>query len=90
MQEEDRVLKGFIWKPRDRPKSKEEIIPQLAKAEQKPAAAKKLDKKSTPAKSAPAKSTPSKANPAKRTEPNAPANLVPKKATKTAAKNIQN
>jgi hypothetical protein len=90
LQEEDRVLKGFIWKPRDRPKSKEEIIPQLAKAEQKPAAAKKLDKKSTPAKSAPAKSTSSKANPAKRTEPNAPANVVPKKAIKTAAKNIQN
>ena len=31
LKEDDRVLKGFIWKPRDRPKSKEEIIPQLAK-----------------------------------------------------------
>ena len=26
LKEEDRVLKGFIWKPRDRPKSKDEII----------------------------------------------------------------
>lgn len=90
LQEEDRVLKGFIWKPRDRPKSKEEIIPQLAKAEQKPAAAKKSEKKSTPAKSAPAKSTTPKANPSKKTEPNAAVKVVPKAATKTAAKNIQN
>ena len=90
LQEEDRVLKGFIWKPRDRPKSKEEIIPQLAKAEQKPAAAKKSEKKSTPAKSAPAKSTTPKANPLKKTEPNAAVKVVPKAATKTAAKNIQN
>lgn len=30
LKEEQRVLKGFIWKPRDRPKSKEEIIPSLA------------------------------------------------------------
>lgn len=29
LKEEQRVLKGFIWKPRDRPKSKEEIIPSL-------------------------------------------------------------
>lgn len=35
LREEEKVLKGFIWKPRDRPKSKEEIIPQLAKAEKK-------------------------------------------------------
>jgi len=94
LKEEDRVLKGFIWKPRDRPKSKEEIIPQLAKAEQKPAAAKKSDKKGTPAKSAPAKSTPSKANPAKTTEQNtpvkAPAKVVPKTAVKTVPKTTQN
>ena len=90
LQEEDRVLKGFIWKPRDRPKSKEEIIPQLAKAEQKPAATKKSNKKSTPAKSAPAKSTPSKANPSKKTEQSTPAKVVPKAAVKTASKNIQN
>ena len=31
LKDDDKVLKGFIWKPRDRPKSKEEIIPQLAK-----------------------------------------------------------
>jgi len=94
LKEEDRVLKGFIWKPRDRPKSKEEIIPQLAKAEQKPAAAKKSDKKSTPAKSAPAKRTPSKANPAKKSEQDAPvktpAKVVPKTAVKTVAKTNQN
>jgi len=94
LKEEDRVLKGFIWKPRDRPKSKEEIIPQLAKAEQKPAAAKKSDKKGTPAKSAPAKSTPSKANPAKTTEQNtpvkAPTKVVPKTAVKTVPKTTQN
>lgn len=29
LKEEDRVLKGFIWKPRDRPKSKEEILQQV-------------------------------------------------------------
>ena len=90
LKEEDRVLKGFIWKPRDRPKSKEEIIPQLAKAEQKPAATKKSNKKSTPAKSVPAKSTPSKANPSKKTEQSTPATVVPKAAVKTASKNIQN
>jgi hypothetical protein len=93
LKEEERVLKGFIWKPRDRPKSKEEIIPQLM-AEQKPVAAKKSAKKSTPAKSAPTKSTPSKANPAKRTEQNtpvkAPAIVVPKTAVKTVSKTSQN
>jgi lipopolysaccharide export system protein LptA len=35
LKEEDRVLKGFIWKPRDRPKSKDEIIPKLVKKEEK-------------------------------------------------------
>ena len=28
------ILKGFIWKPKDRPQSKEEIIPSLAKKRQ--------------------------------------------------------
>jgi hypothetical protein len=94
LQEEDRVLKGFIWKPRDRPKSKEEIIPQLGKDEQKPAKAKKSDKKSTPAKSAPSKSKPSKTDPSKSTEQKVPvkasAKVVPKPVEKTAPKNIQN
>lgn len=45
IKEEQKVLKGFIWKPRDRPKSKEEIIPQLVKVEKKAELAKK-----TPAK----------------------------------------
>jgi lipopolysaccharide export system protein LptA len=94
LQEEDRVLKGFIWKPRDRPKSKEEIIPQLGKDEQKPAKAKKSDKKSTPAKSTPSKSKPSKTDPSKSTEQKVPvkasAKVVPKPVEKTAPKNIQN
>ncbi|WP_411273775.1 OstA-like protein [Daejeonella sp.] len=53
--EEDKILKGFIWKPKDRPKSKEEIIPQLAKKEKPKAAAKAVPVKTTPAKTAPAK-----------------------------------
>jgi hypothetical protein len=59
LQEEDRVLKGFIWKPRDRPKSKEEIIPQLAEEKAKPAK-NKSEKKTVPAKSAPVKTIPGK------------------------------
>lgn len=90
LKEEDRVLKGFIWKPRDRPKSKEEIIPQLGNDEEKPAAAKKTDKKSTPVKSVPAKATPTKTDPAKNTEQKAPAKVVPKAVAKPALKNIQN
>jgi hypothetical protein len=35
LKEEEKVLKGFIWKPRDRPKSKDEIIPKLVKKEEK-------------------------------------------------------
>jgi len=49
LKEEEKVLKGFIWKPRDRPKSKEEIIPQLAKEGKKSDVAKKVPAK-TPAK----------------------------------------
>ena len=48
------VLEGFIWKPNDRPKSKEEIIPTLAKP-----------KASSKPKTAPAKPTPKK-QPAKK------------------------
>jgi lipopolysaccharide export system protein LptA len=29
MKEEDKILQGFVWKPKDRPKSPEEIIPSL-------------------------------------------------------------
>lgn len=89
LREEDRVLKGFIWKPRDRPKSKEEIIPQLGQEESNPVAAKKSDKKSTPA-----KSTPSKTDPAKSKEPktpvNAPVKVLPKPGVKPVLKDIQN
>ncbi len=55
--EEDKILKGFIWKPKDRPKSKEEIIPQLAQ--------KKLEPKA-PVKSVPKKTVPKKAVPVKK------------------------
>ena len=52
--DEDKILKGFIWKPKDRPKSKEEIIPQLVKKNAKPR---------VPVKSSPPKATPPKAAP---------------------------
>ena len=104
LREEDRVLKGFIWKPRDRPKSKEEIIPQLEKKESKPAAVKKSDKKSAPAKSVPTKSTPAKTAPIKsapvktdslksaapKAADKSPVKEVPKPAKKPGIKSIQN
>jgi hypothetical protein len=31
--EDERILKGFIWKPKDRPISKESIIPSYSKSE---------------------------------------------------------
>lgn len=64
LKEEDRVLKGFIWKPSERPKSKDEIIPQLV--EEKPkSAVKKSEKKIAPQKAAPAKAAPVKKEPIK-------------------------
>ncbi len=57
--EEDKILKGFIWKPKDRPKSKEEIIPQLAKKEGNPKGPAKAPAK-TPAKTIPGKTVPAK------------------------------
>ena len=63
--EEDKILKGFIWKPKDRPKSKEEIIPQLAKKDAKPKAAVKVPVKAVPAKITPSKTMPVKTTPAK-------------------------
>ena len=59
LKEEDRVLQGFIWKPRDRPKSKDEIIPKSTEGQPKPAK-KKSDKKVVPVKAAPSKSAPVK------------------------------
>lgn len=59
--EEDKILKGFIWKPKDRPKSKEEIIPQLVKKDTKP----KFPAKTTPVKVSPGKAVPPKAAPSK-------------------------
>lgn len=49
--EDDKILKGFIWKPKDRPVSKESIIPSFnkkkKKAEAKAAAAKAAKGKAT-------------------------------------------
>jgi hypothetical protein len=45
LKEEERVLEGFIWKPKDRPKSKEEIIPKLVKKKEKLDPVKKTPKK---------------------------------------------
>ena len=73
--EEDKILKGFIWKPKDRPKSKEEIIPQLAKkgsqakVAAKGAPVKALPPKASSTKTTPAKIAPAKAIPAKKTTP---------------------
>jgi hypothetical protein len=60
--EEDKILKGFIWKPKDRPKSKEEIIPQLAKKEVQT----KPPVKNAPVKNPPAKTVPAKVAPVKK------------------------
>ena len=86
LKEEDRVLKGFIWKPRDRPKSKEEIIPQLVEAEPKPAK-KKSDKKVVPIKTAPAKNAPVKTDSVKT---NAPVKATPELSPKSELKKVVN
>jgi len=88
--EEDKILKGFIWKPKDRPKSKEEIIPQLAKKDSKPRAAAKgvpvkaVPAKTTSSKTTPAKSTPVKTSPAK----TVPVKVVPAKEGTTVKKGL--
>jgi lipopolysaccharide export system protein LptA len=64
LKEEDRVLKGFIWKPSERPKSKEEIISKMVTEDAK-APAKKSEKKTAPAKSSPVKGAPEKLKPIK-------------------------
>lgn len=57
LKEEEKILKGFVWKPNDRPKSKEEIIPTLVKKE---------TKTKSPAKTVPVKVIPPKTIPAKK------------------------
>ena len=52
LKEEEKILKGFVWKPRDRPKSKEEIIYQPSILEEKALKPEKAEKKE------PAKTTP--------------------------------
>lgn len=86
LQEEDRVLKGFIWKPRDRPKSKEEIIPALVEdVPEKPAADKGKNTKESGSKSTKPVSKESK-TPVKSPVP--PAN--PKPSGKTISKTGKN
>lgn len=84
LKEEDRVLQGFIWKPRDRPKSKDEIIPKSTEGQPKPAK-KKSDKKVVPVKTAPSKSAPVKTDSIKtkapvKAAPDVSAKPLPKKA----------
>jgi lipopolysaccharide export system protein LptA len=64
LKEEDRVLKGFIWKPSERPKSKDEIIPKPIDEKPK-TGVKKSEKKIAPQKAAPAKAAPVKKEPIK-------------------------
>jgi lipopolysaccharide assembly outer membrane protein LptD (OstA) len=59
IKEEDRVLKGFIWKPSERPKSKDEIIPKPVD-EKTQSAVKKSQKKIAPSKVPPSKIAPVK------------------------------
>jgi lipopolysaccharide export system protein LptA len=56
--EDDKILKGFIWKPKDRPVSKESIIPSRRKTPAKPEGGKATTKGKpvTPVKGAPADS----------------------------------
>jgi lipopolysaccharide export system protein LptA len=61
LKEEERVLKGFIWKPKDRPKSKDEIIPKLVKKEVKSEPIKKIPVKA-PVKSSKKKNAAEKTN----------------------------
>jgi hypothetical protein len=37
LKEDEKILKGFIWKPKDRPVSKESIIPSLTEKRKKAA-----------------------------------------------------
>ncbi len=71
LKEEERVLEGFIWKPKDRPKSKEEIIPKLVKKEEKLEPVKKTPKK-VPVKLSEKKNTTEKAKNTIVTNPKVP------------------
>lgn len=56
VQEDDKILKGFIWKPKDRPVSKESIIPSFSKKAEAKAAKDKGKPGKTTNKKAPAAS----------------------------------
>jgi lipopolysaccharide export system protein LptA len=60
VKEDDKILKGFLWKPKERPASKEDIINK--KVKKKPATGK------APAKNAPAKPGTGKPGPAVKTD----------------------
>lgn len=69
VKDEDKILKGFIWKPKDRPVSKEAILPPLLKSTMikatplKSSATKKTLPKAQPKKTVPDKTTKSIAIP---------------------------
>ncbi len=49
LQKDNEILDGFIWKPKDRPRSKEEVIPALKRKKNK-APVKKREKEAVPVK----------------------------------------
>ena len=73
VKEEDKILKGFIWKPKDRPASKEAILPTLSKS---------TKIKATPAKSSPVKKPVAKAAPKKVVQAKSSNNTVIPKTNK--------
>ena len=70
--EDDKILKGFIWKPKDRPVSKEEIIPELDKNH--------IYRKTTT-------KTPGKSKPKGKAKPGKPQNLKELKSAADSLKN---
>ncbi len=63
VKEEDKILKGFIWKPKDRPASKEAILPPLLKSSKINASPPKSSSIKNPAPKASSKKTvPAKSN----------------------------
>ena len=78
VKEEDKILKGFIWKPKDRPASKEAILPSLSKS---------TKIKATPAKSSPVKKPATKAAPKKAVQTKISKNIaIPKTSKDTTAR----
>ena len=88
LKEEDKILKGFVWKPRDRPKSKEEIIPQQTQQPVTEEQTKKAKKPASEVQAKPATKAQGKLNtPVK---PKEPAKAAPKENTLQELKKKQN